>query len=100
MKKNHLLLVLIAGFAMFSCGGAKSDENENKDEKQTICDVENGIAVSVQDYYYSMSDTLIYSTPDFQIVNSDYKWINDSTITLKFSNYDPKTIVGAKTECC
>ncbi|MDD4148978.1 MAG: hypothetical protein PHE33_03005 [Bacteroidales bacterium] len=98
MKKNFLLLGLIAVIALFSCNGSKSDKNENKEEKQTICDVENAIAVNVQDYYYSMSDTLVYSTPDFQIVNSDYKWINDSTISLKLSNYDPKTIVGVRTE--
>ncbi len=96
MKRKYLLLGLILTFVLFACNSAKNDNSEN--EEEVICEVENTIAVSVQDYYYSMSDTLVYSTPEFNVVSSDYKWINDSTITLRLSNYDPMKLVGARTQ--
>ncbi|MDD2635706.1 MAG: hypothetical protein PHW82_09435 [Bacteroidales bacterium] len=95
MKRKYLLLSLVSIFVLFACNGPKKEIQE---EKEVICGVENSIAVSVQDYYYSMSDTLVYNEPEFDVVNSEYNWINDSTITLKLSNYDPKTIVGSRTE--
>ena len=45
-----------------------------------------------------MSDTLVFNSPKFEVKNSQYDWINDSTATLKLSNYDPKDLVGARTE--
>ncbi len=94
MKKNLLLLGFAAMIALASCGGAK----ENKDGEKPVCEGKNEIAVTIQDYYYSMSDTLVYSTPEFEVKNSEYVWINDSTVSLKLSNYDPKDLTGSRQE--
>ncbi|HOZ30223.1 MAG TPA: hypothetical protein PLL66_04840 [Bacteroidales bacterium] len=96
MKKNVLLLSLALVFALASCGGAKEKDKEG--EKKPVCEGENSIAITIQDYYYSMNDTLVYSTPDFEIKHSEYNWINDSTVTLKLCNYDPKELSGARQE--
>jgi hypothetical protein len=80
MKRKYLLLGLVLTFVLFACNSSK---NETQEEKEVICGVENSIAISV---------------PEFNVVNSDYKWINDSTITLKLSNYDPMKLVGARTQ--
>jgi hypothetical protein len=96
MKKNLLLIGIIAAFALVSCGGAT--EEKKTEEVKPVCEIENSIAITVQDYYYSMSDTLVYNTPEFEVKASDYKWINDSTISLKLSNYEVKDLVGSKSE--
>ncbi len=96
MKRNFLLLGFAAIFALASCGGAK--ESKKEEEKKPVCEGKNEIAVTIQDYYYSMSDTLVYSTPEFEVKNSEYVWINDSTVSLKLSNYDPKELIGARQE--
>lgn len=95
MKRNILLLGLAIVFAMASCGG--SSDKKTEDEK-VVCDVKNEIAVTIQDYYYSMSDTLVYNTPNFEVKHSEYQWINDSTVSLKLSNYEPKELTGARSE--
>jgi len=95
MKKNFLLLGLAVVFALASCGGAK---DEKKEEQKPICEGENAIAITIQDYYYSMNDTLVYSTPNFEVKSSEYIWVNDSSVMLKLLNYDPKELTGARQE--
>lgn len=98
MKKNFLLLGLAVAFALVSCGGAKEEsKDEETEEKAPVCQVENSIAVTIQDYHYQMSDTLEFATADFEVIASEYTWINDSTVSFKLSNYDPKDLVGART---
>ncbi|MDD3741433.1 MAG: hypothetical protein PHH30_09340 [Bacteroidales bacterium] len=96
MKKNILLLGIAVIFALASCGGGKDEKKDG--ENKPVCDVENSIAITIQDYYYSMNDTLVYSTPNFEVKHSEYVWINDSTVSLKLSNYDPKELTGARQE--
>lgn len=95
MKKNILLLGLVVVYALVSCGGAKDGK---KEEQKPVCEGKNSIAITIQDYYYSMNDTLVYSTANFDVKHSEYNWINDSTVTLKLSNYDPKELTGARQE--
>lgn len=96
MKKTYFLTALIAVFALVSCGGgAKKD---NKDDEKAVCGGKNAIAITIQDYHYGMSDTLVFATSDFVIKNSDFKWLNDSTVSLKLSNYEQKELVGERAE--
>lgn len=92
MKKNILLLGLAVVFALASCSGAK--ENNNKEENKPVCDVENSIAITIQDYYYSMIDTFVYTTPNFEVKHSEVNWFNDSTVSIKLSNYDPDDLTA------
>lgn len=94
MKKNVLLLGLASVFVLASCGGS---DKKTEDEK-IVCDLKNEIAVTIQDYYYSMTDTLVFNTTNFEVKHSEYNWIDDSTVSLKLSNYEPKDLVGARTE--
>ena len=95
MKRNILLLGLAAVFALASCGGSTEKKTE---EEKPVCEGKNEIAITIQDYYYSMSDTLVYTTPNFEVKHSEYQWINDSTVVLKLSNYEPKDLTGARQE--
>jgi hypothetical protein len=95
MKRNILLLGLAAVFALASCGGGSDKKTE---EEKPVCEGKNEIAITIQDYYYSMSDTLVYTTPNFEVKHSEYQWINDSTVVLKLSNYEPKDLTGARQE--
>ncbi len=97
MKKNLLLIAVAIIFGLYSCGGTNDNDNNNEKVEEPVCEVENAITVAVQDYYYSMSDTLVFNTSNFEIKESVYTWINDSTITLKLSNYTIEDIVGART---
>jgi hypothetical protein len=94
MKRNLLLLGLVAVFALASCGGAK----ETKEDEKPVCEGKNEIAMTIQDYYYSMSDTLVYTTPEFEVKSSSYSWVNDSTVILVLSNYEPKDLTGERQE--
>ncbi|MDD3685264.1 MAG: hypothetical protein PHE56_00720 [Bacteroidales bacterium] len=95
MKRNILLLGLAAVFTLASCGGSTEKKTE---EEKPVCEGKNEIAITIQDYYYSMSDTLVYTTPNFEVKHSEYQWINDSTVVLKLSNYEPKDLTGARQE--
>ncbi|MBN2777690.1 MAG: hypothetical protein JXR36_08610 [Bacteroidales bacterium] len=98
MKKNLLLVGIAVAFALVSCGGAEEKKSETADEQKPICEVENSISVTIKDYMYGMSDTLVFSTNDFNIIESNYQWINDSTVSLKLYNYNPGDYHGSKTE--
>ena len=96
--KNCLILLAIASvFVLMSCGGVKDEKESDKDVVAPICEMENSISVSVQDYHYSMSDTLKLDLTDFEVKASDYMWIDDSTVSLKISNYTIEELLGSKT---
>ncbi len=95
MKKNFLLLGLAAVFALASCGGAKDTKTE---EGKVVCEGKNAIAITIQDYYMGMSDTLVFTTPNFDVKYTEYVWINDSSLTLKMCNYEPKDLSGERKE--
>ncbi|PLX06337.1 MAG: hypothetical protein C0596_17865 [Marinilabiliales bacterium] len=98
MKRNLLLIGLATVFALASCGGASEEKTTDEEQdKAPVCEVENGISVTVQDYMYSMSDTLVLNMAEFEVKTSDYKCINDSTVSLKLSNYEVADLVGART---
>ncbi len=96
MKKNLLLIAVAVAFALVSCGGSTEEKKTDEEVQEPVCEIENSIAVTVQDYYYSMSDTLIFNSSDFEVKASEYNWINDSTVSLKLSNYETKDLVGAR----
>ena len=95
MKRNILLLGLAAVFALASCGSGSDKKTE---EEKPVCEGKNEIAITIQDYYYSMGDTLVFTTPNFEVKHSEYQWINDSTVSLKLSNYEPKDLTGERQE--
>ena len=95
MKKLSIFIVPFLAFAIVSCGGSKEQKSE---KNEVVCEVENKIAVTVQDYYYSMSDTLEFNTASFEIKQSKYEWLNDSTVSLKFMNYTEDEFEGRRTE--
>ncbi len=99
MKKQTIILMLLGAFALASCGGSSNKNNGSTEEDQKpVCEVSNEIAITVQDYYYSMKDTLVFTTPKFEVKNSEFQWINDSTVSLKLSNYEPKDLQGERSE--
>ena len=93
MKKNVLLLVIACVFALVSCGGA-SDEKKTEEVVKPVCEVENSFSVTIQDYHYAMSDTLVFDAPNFEVKASEYTWLDDSTLSVKLSNYTIEEVLG------
>lgn len=102
MKKIILLTGLAAALVLSSCGGSKkTDENTGdsttvKTEKgaKDICTYENKISLTIKDYKKGTKKDFQYETANFEVIQSSWKYKNDSTAELKLSNYKQEELTG------
>ncbi len=96
MKFKTTILLFAIVLALFSC--SQSTKKNEAEEEIKPCDYENDIELTITDYYYSMSDTLIVENYKFEVKQSEMEWINDTTISLKLKNYSEEEFNGRLAE--
>ena len=107
MKKIILLpAVLLAAFAISSCGSdgqSPADDSEKKDSVNVeapkasfaeMCKEGNSITMTIKGYKYGMTGDFAYETSNFEVKQSSFHMLNDSTAEMKLSNYAAADLVG------
>lgn len=111
MKRTFSLLAVAgisAAFTFSSCGGGdktgsdsmKNDSAPAKEEEAPkpkfadVCKEGNAIAITIKDYKYGMSGKYAFETGNYEVKNSSFNMVNDSTAELMLMNYTPQELVG------
>ncbi len=95
MKFYVFFTLATISLLVFSCGQATKTDEKNV---ESYCDMENDFYLTIRDYYHSMSDTLVVDNYKFEVKQSKFDWINDSTVSLKLKNYTSDEFIGQHQE--
>ncbi len=67
---------------------------EVKDDFAEKCKSGNAISVTIKDYGYQMKGKYSFETGNFEVKQSSWMMLNDSTAVMKLSNYTAEELVG------
>jgi hypothetical protein len=110
MKKTSLsvaVLMAAAGLIFTACGNkAEAGSTEGTDAKteessgpefSKVCTSDTKFGVLVENYKYGTKEPVAFKSPDFNVKQSSWKMLTDSTAELSICNYTEEEIIAGRT---